>query len=162
MRVFGVLLLVVGLIALFAGFGMDTTVPTRDGGRVNNIGLISDKQNIMLLGAALSVVGAILTVFGGRSSREGVVAESSNLSANTRKCPFCAETIKAEAVVCRFCSRDIAPVQAIADSLTTLSHDELMAKYGISNDGVHYHFQGFRYDKLEDAVAYAQQRASGA
>lgn len=26
-----------------------------------------------------------------------------------RKCPFCAETIKQEAVVCRFCNRDVVP-----------------------------------------------------
>ena len=31
-----------------------------------------------------------------------VVAEAAD-----RKCPFCAETIKREAVVCRFCGRDI-------------------------------------------------------
>jgi len=28
-----------------------------------------------------------------------------------RKCPFCAEIIKAEAVVCRFCGRDVEPVK---------------------------------------------------
>jgi len=26
---------------------------------------------------------------------------------NTRKCPFCAEEIKEEAVICRFCNRDV-------------------------------------------------------
>jgi hypothetical protein len=29
-----------------------------------------------------------------------------------RKCPFCAETILSEAVICRFCQRDLPPVPA--------------------------------------------------
>jgi hypothetical protein len=37
-----------------------------------------------------------------------------------------------------------------------LTRDELMEKFGISQDGPIYCYMSYRYEKLEDAVAYAQ------
>ena len=39
-------------------------------------------------------------------------------SGNGRKCPFCAEIVKVEAKVCRYCSRDLAPGGDADDVLT--------------------------------------------
>ena len=41
-----------------------------------------------------------------------------------------------------------------------LSHDQLMSKYGLSHDGEKYIFEGHRYDRIEDAVAYAKSQTA--
>ena len=40
-----------------------------------------------------------------------------------------------------------------------LTHDEAMEKYSLKHDGEKYVFQGHRYDKIEDAIAYASSQA---
>lgn len=43
--------------------------------------------------------------------------ERERLGFDSRKCPFCAEIIKREAVVCRYCGRDLPAVAADAPYL---------------------------------------------
>jgi hypothetical protein len=44
------------------------------------------------------------------STAQGVITTEQFGRSTDRECPFCAETIKAKAVVCRFCGKDVAPV----------------------------------------------------
>lgn len=72
-----------------------------------------------------------------------------------KTCPYCAETIQPAAVVCRYCGRDL-PAEAEPDETA------IMAKYGITQQGDRYLYQGNRYAKLPDAVAYAKKQRGSA
>jgi hypothetical protein len=49
-----------------------------------------------------------------RPSLEGI--ERRQAASGLRKCPHCAEMIKPDAVVCRFCSRNVAPTRFSASA----------------------------------------------
>ncbi|MBN2002470.1 MAG: hypothetical protein JXA21_03865 [Anaerolineae bacterium] len=42
-------------------------------------------------------------------------------NSDLKKCPYCAETIRAEAIVCRFCGRDLQTGQALSIAIPTQS-----------------------------------------
>ncbi|MFV2950224.1 hypothetical protein [Pseudomonas japonica] len=72
MKIAGVVIGVVGFIILMIGLNMDTTVAVSDvysssftaGARVHNSGLLSDRQNSIMLGLAFVIIGVMLYGFG--------------------------------------------------------------------------------------------------
>ena len=82
MRSLGAIVLIAGLAALGYGFFMDTSVSVRDsappvlGGlipadmRVDNTGLMRRRQNFLIGGGVLAVIGTILLVTVGKPDRK--------------------------------------------------------------------------------------------
>ena len=79
----GIVLLVIGLCGLGYSITLDTTVAGKHyvetdqygiaqvvrPGDVHNIGLMNQKQNLLILFGALAIVGAVMSVAGRRSER---------------------------------------------------------------------------------------------
>lgn len=103
MRGFGIFLIIVGVLGIMAALGMDTSVATA-GGRVNNLGLMADRQVYILIAAALLIVGTLLSFLNR--------VMPAPVETDTRPCPVCAETIKNAAIKCKHCGAEVAPVIA--------------------------------------------------
>jgi len=62
MKALGIILVVVAVLVGVYALSMDVSVPVDDFGRVNNIGLMSQRQNLIIFSCVLLIIGFIAIV----------------------------------------------------------------------------------------------------
>lgn len=111
MRGFGVAVLIVGVIWLIAAMNMDVSVSTGIG-RVNNIGLMSQRSNHTMIGAVIALAGLLMVIFGGSKKQDSSDLATIREAEDSRPCPMCAEPIKHAAILCKHCGSAVDPAPA--------------------------------------------------
>lgn len=125
------------------------------------------------LGAFLAPVAALIWALSASTSSQLAVEHGSH--GDYKKCPFCAEPVRREAIKCKHCGSALgdaqsstpvttsaaAPVAAVTPAPPAAGSEvEAMDELGISFVDGKYVFGEYRYDRLNDAITYAR-RTSG-
>ncbi|MBQ0323865.1 zinc ribbon domain-containing protein, partial [Providencia rettgeri] len=113
---------------------MDVTVASEYGRRVNNIGLMSARQNFILISCFAILCGLLIVLFWGKRNIKVQSMDISNNQELNIKCPYCAELIKPEAIKCKHCGSDISEKNISANTGSSLIFDDkkllIKIKYG--------------------------------
>ncbi len=101
MRGLGGVLICISVIAFLGAFAMETAVASELGNRVYHIGPVRKQQNAFLMAVGFYFGGAVLVLAGMRRSN----SRPARALVAVKACAFCAQTVRIEALVCRFCRK---------------------------------------------------------
>lgn len=114
MKAFGVVLIIVGVSWAVLGFANIVVMFQKPLSETfQAFGLIFNMTIFVLPGAIVAGLGALVMRNAARRGRKQHVETLDEMTSGQRKCPFCAELIKAEAKICRFCQRELPGTAAI-------------------------------------------------
>lgn len=99
------ILILIGSITLISALLMDTSIQMESGLRINNLGLMNDKQNYLIISGIFLFIGVFLN-FSSRNKKDKNIMPTTLPDDDTKTCPYCAETIKSASTICRFCDRE--------------------------------------------------------
>lgn len=116
MRAFGWVLLGGGLAWLAYALTLDTSVPLSLGsgwpGRVQNLSLMEYRRTQLMLSGGAVLVGVLLIGF---AQMQPTIDDDEATDDEDRfcTCPFCAESVHVEAVICKHCRSELPKLKLV-------------------------------------------------
>ena len=148
MRALGLFLIACGCVGGCASCAMDTTVETRGGGRVHNIGLMSERQNYLIVSGVVGIVGVLFVGF-------GEVAR--DRTPKGPKCPMCNGALSGQPQLCQHCRSELRWVRGEPDPMAPDQFATYQAEWLEENERQEGH-QRFR----EEVSARRRAKAASA